>query len=114
MENINNELLFKARLEILGNSLDTSKDNLIKIKLNEARALFLIIKYRTSTPPVSEIPQHYVYWQILCAKELYNKNGTEGLSSYSENGIEISYDQALSLISPLLLSLVPPKAGVPK
>lgn len=102
------------RLEVLGDRLDTTKDEVLYKKLDDAKQIFLALKYPYENPRPTEVPTEYNFWLIMCAKELYNKNGYEGVTSYSENGMSISYSQVSSLLSSTLLSLIVPKAGVPK
>jgi hypothetical protein len=104
----------EMRLEVFGNKTDTTKDDLLNLKLKEAKDLFILIKYPFVNPKPTEVSTEYLSWVTMCAKELYNKYGNEGMSSYSENGLSISYDQAMSIISPTLRGMIVSKAGVPK
>lgn len=62
-----------------------------------------------------ELPERYDFWQVQCAKELYDKNGFEGVSSYSENGLSISYSaNMIGSVSVGLMSQLLPKARVPQ
>lgn len=97
------------RKNIGDTNLSTLQLNLL---LDLAKNCFLDIKYPFDST-VTTIPERYLYWQILCAKELYNKLGFEGIGSYSENGLSIGLDQAMSVISPSLRNMIIPKAGVP-
>jgi len=103
----------EMRLEALGDSTDDSKDDLLTLKLKEAMDLFILIKYPFLTTKPTIIPSEYLSWQTMCAKELYNKYGFEGIAGYSENGLSMQYDQAMSIISPTLRGMIVSKAGVP-
>ena len=52
-------------------------------------------------------------WQVRCAIELYNQQGTEGYSQYSENGLSWSKAGG-GLISKELMEELVPKADVPR
>lgn len=52
-------------------------------------------------------------WQTRCAIELYNLDGNENITSYSENGLSESYGRA-GISQDLLNELPPPQAGVIK
>lgn len=108
-------LLEKLRIEILQDKNNASLDEILNQKIEEAKMFFLVLKYPYDcNKEHTDIPKRYDYWLVLCAKELYNKFGTEGLLSYSENGLSISYDQASSIVSPSLCCKIIPSAGVPK
>ncbi len=63
---------------------------------------------------ITELPDDRARdWQTRCAIELYNLDGDENLTSYSENGLSESYARA-GLSPDLLNELPPPKAGVPE
>ena len=105
--------LEKMRRKILGNSSDNSKDKDFKDCLEGAKNRYLNLVYpfdRNTT----ELPDDRARnWQTDCAIELYNLDGDENLTSYSENGLSESYEKA-GLSNGLLSQLPPAKAGVPK
>ncbi len=101
------------RLEILENAEDTSKDDIFKIKLEDAKYEYLRLVYPFN-PEIEELPNDRAKnWQTKCAIEMYNIMGDENVTSYSENGLSESYGKA-GISQDLLNELPPAKAGVPK
>ena len=101
------------RLEILENAEDTSKDDIFKIKLEDAKYEYLRLVYPFN-PEIQELPNDRAKnWQTKCAIEMYNIMGDENVTSYSENGLSESYGKA-GISQDLLNELPPAKAGVPK
>lgn len=105
--------LEKMRRKILENSSDTSKDEKFKDCLESAKNRYLNLVYPFDRN-ITELPDDRARsWQTDCAIELYNLDGDENLTSYSENGLSESYEKA-GLSNGLLSQLPPAKAGVPK
>jgi hypothetical protein len=77
--------------------------------LESAQAIILSRRFPFGDPPL-EIEERYKDLQIRIAVELYNKQGVEGQTSHSENGVSRSY--ASASVSEDLLSEITPKAGV--
>lgn len=101
------------RLEILEKAEDTSKDDIFKIKLEDAKYEYLRLVYPFN-PEIEELPNDRAKnWQTKCAIEMYNIMGDENVTSYSENGLSESYGKA-GISQDLLNELPPAKAGVPK
>ena len=108
-----NQQILEMRLQILGNENDSSKDSIFKLKLKQAKYIALDTLYPYNQE-INEIPTRLAEdWQVRCAIELYNRMNSAGASSYSENGLSVSYFKGL-LSSELMSELTPPKAGVPK
>lgn len=108
------EQLKEMRIEILENSSDTSKDEVFKIKLKRAKFRYLRLVYPYRYRTMTELPDEQAKdWQTKCAIELYNLDGDENLTSYSENGLSESYARA-GLSQDLLNELPPPFGGVPE
>lgn len=107
------EQLKRMRLEILGNVADESKDEVFKIKLEDAMivALDALFPY-DKTKDVNDLPntKRMTNWITRCAIELYNVN--PNVKSYSENGLSVTY--MTSLLSDGLMSELIPKAGIPQ
>ena len=100
-------------MEILESSTDNSKDEFFKIKLKRAKQRYLNLVYPFNRE-INELPDdRAVEWQTKCAIELYNLEGNENVTSYSENGLSESREKA-GLSQDLLNELPPAKAGVPK
>ena len=101
------------RLEILEDVADMSKDDIFKMKLEDAKYEYLRLVYPYN-PEIEELPNDRARnWQTKCAIEMYNIAGNENVTSHSENGLSESYEKA-GLSKDLLNELPPPKAGVPK
>ncbi len=101
------------RLEILENEEDSSKDNIFKQKLEDAKYEYLRLVYPFN-PDIDDLPNNRAKsWQTKCAIELYNLVGNENVIQYSENGLSETYAKA-GISKDLLNELPPAKAGVPK
>jgi len=101
------------RLEILENKSDDSRDDIFKMKLEDAKYKYLELVYPYN-PEIEELPNDRAKnWQTKCAIEMYNNMGDEKVISYSENGLSETYDKS-GISQDLLNELPPPKAGVPK
>ena len=77
--------------------------------LESAKAVILSRRFPFGEQP-AEIEDKYKDLQIRIAVEMYNKQGAEGETSHSENGISRSYSSAS--VSEELLREITPKAGV--
>ncbi len=77
--------------------------------LESAKAVILSRRFPFGEQP-AEIESKYKDLQIRIAVEMYNKQGAEGETSHSENGISRSYSSAS--VSEELLREITPKAGV--
>lgn len=105
--------LKEMRIEILGDSSNDSEDETFKRMLKKAKNRYLNLVYPFNKE-ITELPDDRARnWQTDCAIELYNLDGDENLTSYSENGLSESYGKA-GLSEGLLSQLPPAKAGVPK
>ena len=105
--------LKKMRLELLGNSNDTTKDEIFLDKLNDAKVLALNTLYPYNDE-IDTLPNNVRLrnWQVRCAIELYNAMERVGVQTYSENGLSVSF--LSSLVSSSLMNEILPKAGVPR
>lgn len=101
------------RLEILEDINNNESDDIFKIKLEDAKYIYLGLVYPFNSE-IEELPNDRAKnWQTRCAIELYRSIGEEGIIQYSENGLtEIKAKAGLS--KDLLNDLPPAKAGVPK
>jgi hypothetical protein len=105
------EQLKEMRIEILEDSSDKSQDEIFKLKLKRAKQRYLRLVYPFNKE-INKLPNERAQdWQTKCAIELYNLDGDENLTSYSETGLSESYAKA-GLSQDLLNELPPPKAGV--
>lgn len=107
------EQLKKMRLEILGDVTNQSKDDVFKLRLDDAEIVALNTLYpfdgKKQKLPVTRRLKN---WQVRCAIELYKAMEHVGVQSYSENSLSVSY--LTSLVSSSLMGELIPKAGVPK
>ena len=102
------------RLEILGDIADTSKDDLFKLKLDDAKfvALNTLYPYDLTKNELDETNIRLKNWQTRCAIELYQAMQRIGAKAYAENGLSVEFLE--SLLSPDLKNSLIPKAGVPR
>lgn len=109
------EQLKKMRLEILGDVTNQSKDDVFKLKLDDAEVVALNTLYPydlTKTTIDAKNNKRLANWQTRCATELYKAMERIGYQSYSENGLSVQF--LTSLLSSGLLGELVPKAGIPK
>ena len=105
--------LEEMRQVILGDKSNSSEDETFKVMLKKAKNRYLNLVYPFDRD-ITELPDDRAReWQTNCAIELYNLDGDENLTSYSENGLSESYGKA-GLSEGLLSELPPAKACVPK
>ena len=104
--------LKELRLKILGDVSDTSKDDLFKIYLKDAKYIALGTLYPFDLE-VTELPARIEEnWVVRCAYELNTLAETDGFTAYSENSL--SWQRASEYISKDLMNELTPNAGVPK
>lgn len=104
--------LKEMRLKVLGDIDNTTKDDIFKINLKDAKYIALSTLYPFDSE-INALPDRIAEsWQIRCAIELYNLLETEGYIAYSENGL--SWQRASELVSKDLMSELTPRAGVPR
>lgn len=109
------EQLKKMRLEILGDIANKSKDDVFKLKLDDAEivALNTLFPYDLSKDTIdAENNKRLANWQTRCAIELYKAMERTGYQSYTENGLSVQF--LTTLVSSDLLGELIPKAGIPK
>ena len=97
--------LERLKIRITENVTDIELEDL----LESAKAVILSRRFPFGEQP-AEIEDKYKDLQIRIAVEMYNKQGAEGETSHSENGISRSYSSAG--VSEELLREITPKAGV--
>lgn len=84
-------------------------DNELEDILESAKAVILSRRFPFGEWP-AEIEDKYKDLQIRIAIEMFNKQGAEGETAHSENGVSRSY--ASASVSEDLLREITPKAGV--
>lgn len=108
-----NKILARMRTEILGDSEDTSKDDIFGYRIEDAKTIALNTLYPFDMEAeLDEDNERLVNWIARCAIELYNADSRKGVSTYSENGLSVTY--LSTLITPDLLKELIPRAGVVK
>lgn len=107
------EQLTQMRIVILNDENDDSKDSVFDVMLNNAKAIALntLYPFDKTITDIDETNFRLRNWQVRCATELYEAIGKNGLQSYTENGLSVTYFQ--NLISPILYRELVPKAGAP-
>lgn len=60
--------------------------------LEDSKYVALSIRYPYQDFSDMELPSKYKNWQLRCCQEIYNGIGTEGIKSYSENGLSWTRD----------------------
>ncbi len=81
------------QLKILLEILDDSEDTLLQMLLSVAEKAIVRKLYPFKATDVV-IPPEYDLRQIEIAVYLYNRRGSEGQTSHSENGINRNYESA--------------------
>ncbi|MBS7020366.1 MAG: hypothetical protein KH135_00630 [Firmicutes bacterium] len=109
------EQLKKMRLEILGDVANDTKDEVFKLKLDDAEvvALNTLYPYDLEQKELDKTNKRLMNWQARCAIELYRAMGKERTSSYQENSFSVTFLSSL-VSADLKNELKPPKVGVPK
>ena len=64
----------------------------LKRLLEDSKYVALSIRYPYQDFSNMELPIKYKNWQLRCCQEIYNGIGTEGIKSYSENGLSWTRD----------------------
>ena len=92
-ENTQKDLL-RNRIEYIetvfgdGHTYESVLDRL----LEDSKYIALSIRYPYQDFSNMELPNKYKNWQLRCCQEIYNGIGTEGIKSYSENGLSWTRD----------------------
>lgn len=98
-----------TQTELLKTQIPQISDGDAEFLLETAKSAINARRYPFGEPP-DDLERRYSNLQLRIAVELYNKQGAEGETSLSENGISRSYSSAW--ISEELLSEVTPKARI--
>ena len=97
--------LERLKIRITENVTDIELEDI----LESAKAVILSRRFPFGEPP-EELENRYKDLQIRIAVEMFNKQGAEGETAHSENGISRTY--ASANVSEDLLREITPKAGV--
>lgn len=60
--------------------------------LEDSKYVGLSIRFPYKDFSNMELPNKYKNWQLRCCEEIYNSIGTQGIKSYSENGLSWTRD----------------------
>ena len=60
--------------------------------LEDSKYIALSLRFPYKDYSNIELPKKYYNWQLRCCQEIYNGIGTEGIKSYSENGLSWTRD----------------------
>lgn len=101
--------LEKLKKRILTEDLPKD-DAVLEAYLDDAKSIILNCRFPFGYTDEMEIEPQYLNLQIRIALEIFNKEGSEGQTGHSENGISRIYESAG--ISKSLLQEILPKAKV--
>ena len=104
--------LLKERIEYDGNIFTNNEtyEKVLNRLLDDSKYIALSLRYPYKDYSDIELPKKYNNWQLRCCEELYNSIGTEGIKSYSENGLSWTRDSGY--ISYELRDEIQPMVGV--
>ena len=112
MGNANSQLeLLKSRIlyndKVFGNYI--TYEMVLNRLLEDSKFIALSLRFPYQDYSSMELPAKYKNWQLRCCEELYKNIGTQGIKSYSENGLSWTRDSAY--ITHELSSEIEPMAG---
>lgn len=103
--------LLESRIEyddkIFGNK-DTYESVMERL-LEDSKYIALSLRFPYKDYSTIELPNKYKNWQLRCCVEIYQQIGSEGIKSYSENGLSWTRDSGY--ISYELRSEIEPMVG---
>lgn len=112
MDSSNEQLeLLKNRINYDSNvfgDMPTYNKVLIRL-LEDSKYVGLSLRYPYKDYSNMELPSKYKNWQLRCCEEIYQGIGTQGIKSYSENGLSWTRDSGY--ISNELRSEIEPMVG---
>ena len=96
--------LLKDRIEYAANIFGDNEtyEKVLNRLLEDSKYVALSIRYPYQDFSNMELPDKYKNWQLRCCQEIYYGIGTQGIKSYSENGLSWTRDSGY--ISPELIS----------
>lgn len=95
MDSSNTQLeLLKERIEYEENIFGDFQvyEATLKRLLEDSKFVGLSIRFPYKDYSNMELPSKYKNWQLRCCEEIYNGIGTQGIKSYSENGLSWTRD----------------------
>jgi len=114
MESVDQLDLLKERIEYNENIFGDEDvyENVLNRLLDDSKYIALSLRFPYEDYSEIELPKKYNNWQLRCAVEIYQGIGTEGIKSYSENGLSWTRDSGY--ISHELRGEIEPLVGVIK
>lgn len=111
MESANQIELLKQRIIYNQNVFKDyiTYENVLNRLLEDSKFLALSLRFPYQDYSSMELPKKYYNWQLRCCEELYRNIGTQGIKSYSENGLAWTRDS--SYITHELESEIEPIVG---
>lgn len=103
--------LLKKRIEYKENVFGDYEtyENVLNRLLEDSKFLALSLRFPYQDYSSMELPKKYYNWQLRCCEELYRNIGTQGIKSYSENGLAWTRDS--SYVTHELASEIEPLIG---
>lgn len=113
MEDINQLDKLKLRIPYDKDIFKSEMDYITKLQilLDDSMNIALSELYPHKDWSEIKLPKKYYNWQLRASVELYDKEKTSGIISYSENGL--SWSRKNELLSQELLDEIVPKASAP-
>lgn len=92
-----------TQLEIIKSRIPEANEGDLQYYLDSAKSVILNTRFPMRDFPLDQnnetfVESRYLDLQIRIAIVMYNKQGVEGESSHSENGIQRSYSEITSLL----------------
>lgn len=114
MESVDQLDLLKERIEYNENIFGDEDvyENVLNRLLDDSKYIALSLRFPYEDYSEMELPKKYNNWQLRCCIEIYQGIGTEGIKSYSENGLSWTRDSGY--ISHELRSEIEPLVGIVK
>ncbi len=86
--------LLKERIEYDENIFTDNEtyEKVLNRLLDDSKYIALSLRFPYKDYSNIELPTKYNNWQLRCCEELYNGIGTQGIKSYSENGLSWTRD----------------------
>ena len=96
MDSANNQLQkLKNRIPyqetVFNESIETYEKALLRL-LEDSKYIALSLRFPYQDYYEIELPRKYYNWQLRCCEEIYRLIGTNGIISYSENGLSWTRD----------------------
>lgn len=113
MDSANNQLQkLKNRIpyqeNVFNESIETYEKALLRL-LEDSKYIALSLRFPYQDYYEIELPKKYYNWQLRCCEEIYRLIGTNGIISYSENGLSWTRDSGS--ISKSLREEIEPMVG---